>query len=104
MGLNFTSTKPSLRLVSFLRHTGYVASPDCLRTFGLLGAVSSFSVVHFSSPLPVLVAVHPGGASPALALWRPTLSRRAAGGGGLLLAVSVFRGGVVVVRMNVAFL
>src|SRR6266487_1645694 len=67
MGLNFTSTKPSLRRVSFLWQTGYVASPDCLRTFGLLGAVSSFSMVHFASPLPVLVAVQPGGASPGLA-------------------------------------
>src|SRR5436190_10413968 len=67
MGLNFTSTKPSFTLVSFLRQTGYVASPDCLRTFGLLGALSSFSIVHFASPLPVLVAVQPGGASPALA-------------------------------------
>src|SRR5206468_8591215 len=67
MGLNFTSTKPSLTFVSFLRQTGYVASPDCLSTFGLLGAVSSFSIVHFASPLPVLVAVHPGGASPGLA-------------------------------------
>src|SRR5882762_8255974 len=67
MGLNFTSTKPSLTLVSFLRQTGYVASPDCLRTFGLLGAVSSFSIVHLASPLPVFVAVHPGGASPGLA-------------------------------------
>src|SRR6266498_2844250 len=67
MGLNFTSTKPSLRLVSFLRQTGYVASPDCLSTFGLLGAESSCSMVHLASPLPVLVAVQPGGASPGLA-------------------------------------
>src|SRR5438094_5495909 len=67
MGLNFTWTKPSFTLVSFLRQTGYVASPDCFSTSGLLGALSSFSMVHFASPLPVLVAVQPGGASPALA-------------------------------------
>src|SRR5436190_23961530 len=66
MGLNFTSTKPSLRFVSFLKQTGYVATPDCFRTFGLLGAVSSFSIVHFASPLPVLVAVQPAGAWPTV--------------------------------------
>src|SRR5436309_4586779 len=66
MGLNFTSTKPSFRLVSFFRQTGYVASPDCFRTFGLLGAVSSFSIVHFAAPLPVFVAIQPGGAAPSV--------------------------------------
>src|SRR5439155_5239817 len=45
-------------------HTGYVARPDCLSTFGLLGAVSSLSIVHFASPVPVLVAVQPGGGVP----------------------------------------
>src|SRR5713101_7181974 len=53
-------------LVSFLKQTGYVATPDCFRTFGLLGAVSSFSIVHFASPLPVLVAVQPAGAWPTV--------------------------------------
>src|SRR5437773_1169165 len=77
MGFNFTSTKPSFTLVSFLRQTGYVASPDCLRTFGLLGALSSFSMVHFASPLPVLVAVQPGGAWPALASSKLTVSASA---------------------------
>src|SRR5436190_23009869 len=77
MGLNFTSTKPSFTLVSFLRQTGYVASPDCLRTFGLLGAVSSFSIVHFASPLPVFVAVQPGGAAPGLASSKLTVSAEA---------------------------
>src|SRR5881628_1923860 len=67
MGLNFTSTKPSLTFVPFLRQIGYVASPDCFSTFGLLGAVSSFSIVHFASPLPVFVAVQPGGAAPGVA-------------------------------------
>src|SRR5439155_9184163 len=74
MGLNFTSTKPSLRLVSFLRQTGYVASPDCFSTFGLLGAVSSFSMVHFASPLPVFVAVQPGGAAPGVASSKLTVA------------------------------
>src|SRR5215510_7268239 len=64
IGLNLTSTKPSLRFVSSLRQIGKVAWPDCLSTFGLLGAVSSFSTVHFAVPLPVLVAVQPGGSLP----------------------------------------
>src|SRR5262245_4242198 len=63
-GLNFTSTKPSLTLVSSLIQTGKVASPDCLSTFGLLGAVSSFSTVQFAVPLPVFVAVQPDGDLP----------------------------------------
>src|SRR5438034_746798 len=77
MGLNFTSTKPSLRLVSSLKQIGYVATPDCLRTFGLLGAVSSFSIVHFALPLPVFVAVQPEGACPAGALSKLTESATA---------------------------
>src|SRR6266487_6341415 len=68
IGLNFTSTKPCLRFVSSLKQTGYVATPDCFRTFGLLGAVSSFSIVHFALPLPVWVAVQPAGAWPTAAL------------------------------------
>src|SRR5215510_5006854 len=44
--------------------TGYVAVPDCLSTFGLLGAESSLSTVHLGFPLPVLVAVQPGGGEP----------------------------------------
>src|SRR6266568_8964439 len=104
IGLNFTSTKPSLRLVSLLRQTGYVASPDCLRTFGLLGAVSSFSMVHFASPLPVLVAVHPGGASPGLALSKPMVSARAADVMRLLMTITVLMVIIVLCRMIVAFI
>src|SRR6266702_4872430 len=66
--LNFTSTKPSRMEVSLLIATGKVARPDCLRTFGLLGAVGSASTVHFGSPLPVFVKVHPSGDVPAGAL------------------------------------
>src|SRR6266852_4106839 len=73
-GLNFTSTKPSLRLLSFLMQTGKVASPDCFNTFGLLGAESSFSMDHFAEPLPVCVAIHPGGAAPVLKLSKVTVS------------------------------
>src|SRR5713101_7313986 len=65
-GLNFTSTKPSLRLVSFLMQTGNVSTPDCFNTFGLLGAESSFSTDHFAEPLPVWVAVQRGGGPPVL--------------------------------------
>src|SRR5205823_1413778 len=77
MGLNFTSTKPSLRLASSLMQTGYVARPDCLSTFGLLGAVLSASIVHFASPVPVLVAVQPGGGAPAFMVSKFTVSARA---------------------------
>src|SRR5215831_6678514 len=77
IGLNLTSTKPSLRFVSSLRQIGKVAWPDCFRTFGLLGAVSSFSTVHFSWPVPVLVAVHPGGGAPVLRLSKFTVSASA---------------------------
>src|SRR2546430_14170925 len=73
-GLNFTSTKPSLRLVSFLMQTGNVASPFCFNTFGLLGAESSFSTDHFAEPLPVCVAVHPRGVAPVLKLSKVTVS------------------------------
>src|SRR5205809_3974117 len=65
IGLNFTSTKPSLMLVPFLKQTGKVACPDCFNTFGLLGAELSLSTVHFAVPLPVCVAVQPGGGTPA---------------------------------------
>src|SRR5215471_4561820 len=41
-----------------------VAVPDCFKTFGPLGAVGSRSMVHFGLPVPVLVAVQPGGAAP----------------------------------------
>src|SRR5262249_38944778 len=41
-----------------------VARPDCLITFEFEGAVLSCSIVHFESPLPVLVAVQPFGAAP----------------------------------------
>src|SRR5438552_3883060 len=54
----------------------YVARPDCFRTFGLLGAVSSLSTVHFGSPVPVFVAVHPGGGAPAVRLSKLTVSAK----------------------------
>src|SRR5262249_55342803 len=77
MGLNFTSTKPSLMLVSSLMQMGNVARPDCFRTFGLLGAVSSLSTVHFAAPLPVWVAVQPGGGAPVSKLSKLTVSASA---------------------------
>src|ERR1035437_7912045 len=73
-GLNFTSTKPSLRLVSSLMQIGYVPSPDCFSTFGLLGAESSRSTLHLASPVPVSVPVQWGGSLPGLALSKPTVS------------------------------
>src|SRR5438067_3854027 len=74
-GLNFTSTKLSWIFVSFLMQTGKVAWPDCFNTFGLLGAEASFSTDHFAVPLPVCVAVQPGGGSAELMKSRRTVSR-----------------------------
>src|SRR5437762_10329539 len=76
-GLNFTSTKPSLRLVSSLMQTGYVASPDCFKTFGLLGAESSATTAHLAAPFPVFVAVHPGGGAPVFKSSKFTVSESA---------------------------
>src|SRR5215813_5668411 len=56
--------KPSLMSVSSFNSRGKVARPDCLTTFEFEGAVLSCSIVHFGSPLPVLVAVQPFGAAP----------------------------------------
>src|SRR5438876_11775087 len=58
--------------------TGNVAWPDCFRTFGLLGADSSFSIAHFAVPLPVCVAVQPDGGAPALASSKLIVSATAA--------------------------
>src|SRR5271157_873684 len=60
--------------VSSLMQTGKVATPDCLRTLGLLGAESSATTAHLGSPLPVLVAVQPGGGAPVLRLSKLTVS------------------------------
>src|SRR5437899_9235267 len=76
-GLNFTSTKLSWIFVSFLMQTGKVAWPDCFNTFGLLGAEASFSTDHFAVPLPVCVAVQPGGGIPAFMSSKLTVSAMA---------------------------
>src|SRR5437899_1546845 len=65
MVLNFTSTKPSAKETSFLTHHGNVPSPDCLSTFGWLGAVASGSTVQFGEPLPVTPPNQPDGICPA---------------------------------------
>src|SRR5438105_10077960 len=75
-GLNFVSTKPSLIDTSFFTQYGYVPSPDCLSTFGLLGALASASTVHFGVPVPVTPAVQPFGTSPALSASKLTFSAR----------------------------
>src|SRR5713226_8918186 len=46
---------------------GNVPTPDCLSTFGLLGAELSCSTLHFALPLPVTALFQPGGGAPALA-------------------------------------
>ena len=63
--------------VSFLKQTGKVAWPDYFNTFGLLGAESSFSIVHFAVPLPVCAAVQPGGGTPAFMSSKFTVSAAA---------------------------
>src|SRR5262245_822352 len=73
-GLNFTSTYPSFSETSFFTHHGNVPLPDCLSTFGLLGAVASVSTVHFGVPLPVLPANQPAGSSPAFVSSKFTVS------------------------------
>src|SRR5713226_3804762 len=57
--------------------TGYVACPDCLSTLGWLGAEGSFSTVHFAAPVPVFVAVQPGGGAPVVRLSKFTVSASA---------------------------
>src|SRR5215831_8908549 len=47
--------------------------------FGLLGAVLSFSTVHFALPLPVWVAVQPGGGAPVFMSSKVTVSAVASG-------------------------
>src|SRR6266403_3362169 len=47
--------------------TGNVPTPDCLSTFGLLGAELSCSTLHFALPVPVTALFQPGGAAPAFA-------------------------------------
>src|SRR5439155_10841200 len=64
-------------VVLFLIQTGNVGRPDCFKTFGLLGAESSFSTAHFAVPLPVCVAVQPGGGAPAFISSKFTVSAAA---------------------------
>jgi len=87
-------TKPSFRFVSSLMQTGYVAWPACFWTFGLLGAVLSASIVHFASPLAVLVAVQPGGGTPASRLSKLTESA-AATAASIAAAMSVATAGLL---------
>src|SRR6266699_3766344 len=100
MGLNFTSTKPSLRLVSSLMQTGYVASPDCFRTLGLLGAESSATISHLASPLPVLVAVQPGGGAPVLRSSKLTVSASAAPVARVLISARIGNGFISTFRFS----
>src|SRR5204863_9443743 len=72
-----TSPNSSMILVSFLKQTEIVAWPDCFKTFGLLGAESSFSIAHFAVPLPVCDAVQPGGGAPAFISSKFTVSAAA---------------------------
>src|SRR5258708_712164 len=55
---------------------GWVGSPDCFNTFGLLGAESSATTSHLGSPLPVLVAFQPGGGAPVLSSSKLTVSAK----------------------------
>src|SRR5215467_3500298 len=75
-GLNLTSTYPSFSETSFFTHQGNVPLPDCLSTFGLLGAVASGSIAHFGEPLPVTPVRHPDGAAPVGSLSKEIVSAR----------------------------
>jgi hypothetical protein len=49
-----------------MTHHGNVPLPDCLSTFGLLGAVASASTDHFGEPRPVTPARQPAGVAPGM--------------------------------------
>src|SRR6266446_5246641 len=56
---------------------GNVPTPDCLSTFGVLGAELSCSTLHFALPLPVTALFQPGGEAPAFASSKLTVSASA---------------------------
>jgi hypothetical protein len=68
MGLNCTSTKPSVIEAFFFTHQGKVPLPDCLSTFGGLGADAPAAIAHFGEPLPVTPHVQSAGGAPGL-IW-----------------------------------
>src|SRR5262249_28447943 len=74
IGLNLTSTNPFSIEVSLLTHHGNVPLPDCLSTFGGLGAVSSFSTVHLGEPRPVTPDFQPAAKAPTLSWSKLTVS------------------------------
>src|SRR5262249_21108735 len=77
-GLNLTSTNPSVRETSLLAHQGNVPWPDCLSTFGLLGAVLSGSTAHLGVPRPVTPQVQLAGIAPVGSWSNPVMSANAA--------------------------
>src|SRR3954453_1324830 len=64
MGLNFTSTYPSITCESFFTHQGKSPRSLCFSTLGFDGALTSRSTVQRDVPRPVTPAVHPEGAEP----------------------------------------
>src|SRR5690349_3735867 len=74
MGLNLTSTKPSVTETLFLTHQGNVPCPDCFSTLGLLGAVGSASTAHFGAPRPVTPATQSAGRPPGFVLSKVSVS------------------------------
>ena len=72
--------------------TGKVAWPDCFNTFGLLGAASSFSIAHLAVPLPVCVALQPGGGAPVFMSSKLTVSA---------MATAVTKVIAIIIKLNV---
>src|SRR5438045_7733280 len=61
IGLNLTSTNPSLMALSVFAAQQNVASPDCFNTLPRDGAVSSDTTSHLAAPLPVMPDSQPFG-------------------------------------------
>src|SRR2546430_16517908 len=57
-----------------LTHQGKVPAPDCLRTFGLLGAEASLSTVQRGVPRPVTPSTHESGSDPTAPVSKPMVS------------------------------
>src|SRR5438105_11912579 len=68
--------------------------------FGLLGALSSCSTAHFAVPLPVCVAVHPGGGAPVWRLSKFTVSATA----GVTSTAVISTAGAIVIEFSVLYM
>src|SRR5206468_5145039 len=72
IGLNFTSTKPSVSDVALFTHHGKVPLPLCISTLDLLGAPGSAATAQRGLPRPVTPQVQPDGIEPTASLSKLT--------------------------------